>query len=199
MFCPKCGVESPDDSQFCRKCGKLMSVSTSVVAVSAPPKRNVALWILVPLLALVVVWVAVRLVAHQTFGPTLGPSTLSPQARLYTETFNKPITIRAVSFYYVTFTLPPGSSNVKLQGHFAATGGSGNDVEVFLLNEDAFTNWKNGHQTNAIYNSGKVTQDSPNVNLPTDAGTYYLVFNNRFSLVTPKAVEANLTFTYSHL
>jgi hypothetical protein len=145
-------------------------------------------------------WLIVQSVQQQQrAGSQTRPATVAPPVRFVSESFNKAITIRAVSFFYVPFTLPAGSSNAKLQGHFAATGGSGNDVEVFLLNEDAFTNWKNGHQTNAIYNSGKVTQDSPNVNLPTDAGTYYLVFNNKFSLVTPKAVEANLTFTYSHL
>jgi hypothetical protein len=31
------------------------------------------------------------------------------------------------------------------------------------------------------------------VSLPSDAGTYYLVFNNKFSLVSPKAVQDNLT------
>jgi hypothetical protein len=198
MFCPKCGVESPDDSQFCRKCGKLMGVSTGAVAAAppTPPKRNVALWVLLPLLALLVVWVAVRLVANQSFGPTLVPA--SPQSRVYSESFNKSITIPALNFFYVPFTVPAGSSNVRMQGHFVATGGSGNDVEVFLLNADAFTNWRNGHKANAIYSSGKVTQDSPNAGLPSDAGTYYLVFNNRFSLIAPKAVEANLNFTYYH-
>ena len=37
--------------------------------------------------------------------------------------------------------------------------------------------------------------ETVNVKLPDDAGKYYFVFNNKFSLVTPKAVQANLTMT----
>jgi hypothetical protein len=42
-------------------------------------------------------------------------------------------------------TVPADASYVTLQGHFAVTGGSGNDVEVYMLPEDGFTNWENRH------------------------------------------------------
>jgi hypothetical protein len=93
-------------------------------------------------------------------------------------------------------TVPADASYVTLQGHFAATGGSGNDVEVYMLPEDGFTNWENRHSATPLYSSGRVTQDTLNVALPPDAGTYYLVFSNKFSLVTPKAVQTNITLTY---
>jgi hypothetical protein len=93
-------------------------------------------------------------------------------------------------------TVPADASYVTLQGHFAATGGSGNDVEVYMLPEDGFTNWENIHSATPLYSSGRVTQDTLNVALPPDAGTYYLVFSNKFSLVTPKAVQTNITLTY---
>ncbi|MGO9647288.1 MAG: zinc-ribbon domain-containing protein [Terriglobales bacterium] len=35
MFCPKCGTDHPDDSQFCRKCGQTLSAAGSTAA-SAP-------------------------------------------------------------------------------------------------------------------------------------------------------------------
>lgn len=41
MFCNKCGTEVPDDSQFCRKCGKALSaapVSTGGGAAAAPAR-----------------------------------------------------------------------------------------------------------------------------------------------------------------
>jgi len=35
-----------------------------------------------------------------------------------------------------------------------------------------------------------------NATLPNDTGAYYLVFNNKFSLLSPKAVQGNFTLTY---
>jgi len=33
--------------------------------------------------------------------------------------------------------------------------------------------------------------------LPSDGGTYHVVFSNEFSVLTPKAVEASLTLKYA--
>ena len=41
-----------------------------------------------------------------------------------------------------------------------------------------------------------MTQVNLNVSLPPNEGTYYIVFNNRFSMLSPKAVEANVTLHY---
>ena len=90
-----------------------------------------------------------------------------------------------------------GATNVRLQGHFSATGGAGNDVQVYLMNDDEFVNWRNHHPINPIYNSQRATQGTVNVSLPSDAGTYYVVFDNRFSFISPKAVQDNLTLQYT--
>ena len=45
------------------------------------------------------------------------------------------------------------------------------------------------------FNSGKVTQNTINALLP-GPGTYYLVCNNRFGLLAPKAVEINAILHY---
>jgi hypothetical protein len=74
-----------------------------------------------------------------------------------------------------------GATNVTMKGHFTATGGGRNDIEVFVLAEDEFVNWQNRHSVNALYRSGQVTQDSINLTLPSDAATYYVVFSNKFS------------------
>jgi len=92
--------------------------------------------------------------------------------------------------------VPPNASNVKVEGRFVAAGGTGNDVEIYLLGEDEFTNWQNGHATPTYYNSGRVTVGDLNAILPGDTGAYYLVFNNRFSLLTPKAVQLSAELTY---
>lgn len=71
----------------------------------------------------------------------------------------------------------------------------GNDIELFVLDEDGFVNFQNGHSVRTHFNSNKVTQGSVDAGLPGE-GTYYLVFNNNFSLLTPKAVTANLTLEW---
>ena len=94
------------------------------------------------------------------------------------------------------FTVPAGASNVTLKGHFTASGGSGSDIQVVVVNEDEYVNWQNGHPTKTFYNSGKLTQGSINITLPSDPTTYYVVFSNKFSLLTPKAVQASVDLSY---
>ncbi len=106
-------------------------------------------------------------------------------------------TVPAHSAKQYKFAVPPGATAVRLDGHFAATGGPRNSIEVWVMNDDEFVNWLNHHPPRAIYNSAKVTQGTLRVSLPSDAGTYHVVFNNEFSVLTPKAVEAGLTLKYA--
>lgn len=78
---------------------------------------------------------------------------------------------------------------------YSATGGSGNDIEVYVLTDDEFVNWQNGHSTPTYYNTGRVTQSSINAALP-NGGSYNPVLNNRFSLPTSKAVAASVNVSY---
>ena len=111
-------------------------------------------------------------------------------------TGDKAFTVNAGGAYYYKFQVPAGAYSVALKGHFSATGGSGNDIEAYLVTEDDLVNWQNGHTVHTLYNSGRVTQETVNVALPSDAGKYCLVFNNKFSLLTPKAVQTDVTFSY---
>ena len=98
---------------------------------------------------------------------------------------------------YQTFKVPVVSGLTKpvINGSFSASGGN-NDVEVFVLEENQFLNWQNGHKNDAAYTSGRVTAGKLNVQLPEEAGTYYVVFSNRFSYITNKAVTAALKLAY---
>jgi hypothetical protein len=109
---------------------------------------------------------------------------------------NPDLHINALNFSYFKLDVPTGATSVNLHGNFTASGGFTNDVEVFVLPENDFVNWQNRHAANAIYNSGKVTVGTLNVTLPSDAGTYYLVFNNRFSLLTQRTVLVDATLVY---
>jgi hypothetical protein len=94
------------------------------------------------------------------------------------------------------FVVPAGVTGASLEGRFAATGGPRNSIEVWVMNDDQFVNWTNRHPLTTLYNSQRVTQGTIKLRLP-DAGTYHVVFNNEFSMLTPKAVEASLTLKYA--
>lgn len=131
-----------------------------------------------------------------TFGDCQTPTQL-PQPQLHTTTTgDKAFTLNAGAATYFKFPVSAGAYNASLKGHFSATGGVGNDIEVFVMTEDDYVNWQNRHTVNTLYNSGKVTQETLNVTLPTDAGMYYLVFSNKSSWLVPRAVQANVNLTY---
>jgi hypothetical protein len=107
-------------------------------------------------------------------------------------------TVGAGSSSYFRFSVPATATNVFVDGHFAATGGASNDIEVYVLNANEFVDFQNHHQTATFYGSQRETQNSISAVLPSGAGTYYLVFNNGFSLLTAKAVQASAVLHYTN-
>lgn len=205
MFCTKCGTDLPDDSRFCRSCGQTLGVvSTGGGAAAAPariapkPKSRFTYWHYVGLLVLVLLggtWYVQNM--RKSALPLPEQSRQVAQPQLHTQgTGDKAFTVNAGGIYYFTFEMPAGAFNTTLKGHFSATGGAGNDVEAFVVTEDDFVNWQSGHSVKALYNSGRVTQETLNLPLPPNPGKYLLVFSNKFSLLTPKAVQADVQLSY---
>lgn len=107
---------------------------------------------------------------------------------------NATITVRAGSHraYYVSVT--SGMENARIIGTFTASGGSGNDIIVYVMDETNYINWKNGHQAYCYYNSGKVTTGSFTVYL--SPGTYYVIYDNTFSIISDKEVSTRVDLKY---
>ena len=98
-------------------------------------------------LAIIVVISAVvvaGLVANQALHPLVSTSIVS-----------NTITVAPGTTQKFTFSVPAGASNAHISGTFSATGGSGNDIIVYV--SDSYGN--------ALYNSGQVTTGNFNVDI----------------------------------
>lgn len=111
-----------------------------------------------------------------------GSATPTPQPR-EVPIFKQTVGVGAGRFYSFRFTLV---KTARLVGRFQAFGGS-NDIAAAILDDDALPAFSAGQATRAYYASaGYVTTDS--VNLVLAPRTYYLTFDNRKALLTPKTV-----------
>ena len=213
MFCPKCGTEHPDDSQFCRKCGRGLAVvasATGTAAAVAParipetkpqatkPKRKLVRTPYAIAGVVLIIFVIYGYNASQRANPNPAASPIDRIVKQqHTLTAKNPnLHINALSSSSFKLIVPAGATSVLLHGNFTASGGLSNDIEVFVMPEDDFVNWQNGHNAKTFYNSGRVTVGTLNVNLPADAGTYYLVFSNKSSLLTQRNVLVDTALTY---
>ena len=121
-----------------------------------------------------------------------GPSSrTAPQQIKEIVTPAKPLTeasfiVSPRGYKYYEFS----SSGSHVSGRFKAQGGSGNDIQVFIFDGDGFENWKNHHTATTYYNSGKVTVGTIDAQL--GSGTYFLVFDNSFSLLSNKAISSDI-------
>ena len=106
----------------------------------------------------------------------------------------KPFSVNANSYVYFEFDVPQNAQKARLIGSFEAIGGSGNDVQVIVVDQIGFTNFQNGHQFRTPYSTQRITTDTINVSMRP--GHFYLVFNNKFSLLTPKAVTVDIELQY---
>lgn len=212
MFCPKCGTEHPDDSQFCRKCGQGLAVvasATGTAAAVAParipetkpqekPGRKLVRTPFAIAGVLLLLFIVYGYNASQRTNPNPNANPIDRIVKQqHTTTLSNPqLLVNPLNFAYFKLDVPAGASSVLLHGDFTASGGLGNDIEVFLLPESDFVNWQNGHNAKTFYNSGKVTIGTINVNLPAAQGTYYLVFNNKYSLLARKSIRVDAALTF---
>ena len=101
---------------------------------------------------------------------------------------NDAFTIAAGQFVAYPIEVHPRGGRVF--GKFRAQGGGHSDIECFIVDEDGLENFGTGHSVPTYYNSGRVTVATINVVLRE--GRYFLVFNNKYSIITPKAVAASI-------
>ncbi len=185
MFCPSCGQQNPENARYCKVCGKRPDAALEPVrsaARKAPERKSHAPRnILLVLAGLVAFYVFVVSPGAGGFGESHSEALTPTQ-----------FTVKAGTIYYVRFNV---GSSARVVGRFEASGGEGNDVQVVLANADSFENWKNGHTAQVLYQTEKTTVGNINV-LIKQPGTYFLCFNNKFSLFTDKTVSGDIQLRY---
>jgi hypothetical protein len=172
MYCTQCRTELPEGSQFYSKCGQ--SMTEAATKPKDLPVSGIAALLAVGLIVVVGISKIVS-VASSPATPVVPNIPIQTTTQYVPQQRNQPITstaftVKAGSFDYFAFSVPSDATNVFVDGHFVATGGAGNDIEVYILNSDEYVNFQNHHQTATFYNSQRETQNSINAVLPTGAG-----------------------------
>jgi hypothetical protein len=210
MFCRFCGSTLRDDSNFCHSCGKALTAASPssiagtgegvavapVKSASPKTKKPTALGsfvIGVLLIAGVLWWVINKSDSGSSSPSTLRQLVAQPRTEVLS---NGEFALSATQYRYIRFEVPQNTSAVRVEGTFSASGGAGNDIEAYVFSDDDFVNWQNRHHVRAFYNSGRATQGTLEVTLPL-AGTYYLVFNNNFSLFSSKTVQTSIRLHFN--
>ncbi len=161
--------------------------------------RKIAIVVVVVILVVIVAAVVafssgIGIVQTKTV-TTTATSTTTTLSQTSANVVNALVTVGARNYEDYQINVPQGATSVTVSGSFTASGGSGNDIEVIVLDSTSFVNWQNGHQVSAYYDSGQVTTNNFNIQLP-GSGTYYLVYNNQFSLLSSKNVNTQVNVNY---
>lgn len=170
---------------------------TNVFAVATSPKSKV--WIGAGV-AIVVVIAVVLLGSSLSSASSAKSAASSNAAYIPTEhrknIVNGVIGVNARGYQAYPIYAPGGSTNVRVTGAFVASGGSGNDVKVWILDEQGLTNFKNGHQPSSYYSSGEKTTETINASIPS--GTQlYLIYDNSYSFLSSKQVNTTVDLVYT--
>jgi len=195
MYCSQCATEIPEHGRYCPNCAAPQAGAPPSERTPEPKisiRRGVSITVLLMILCFFG-----YVYYSQNIDTTAPPIITSPHTvQLFVEEAS---VIKPGNYRYVKFTVPEHAKSVRVDGSFNASGGSGNDVEVFIVDENGFVNFQNDHSANTFYNSGKVTADDLNVQLPSPEAvpaTYYLILSNTFSLISNKVVDANIILHY---
>lgn len=129
---------------------------------------------------------------------TTTPESPAPQP-VIVKVLSGPFIVPALGYSSVNFQVDSERmQQARLFGNFtlvANKAGKKLDIEMCLLNGDQFRMLTRGQSTTTLYNTGRVTDSRINLSIP-QSGTYYLVFNNKFSVLTPKTVSGVILLQY---
>lgn len=227
MFCPKCGKQIHQDSQFCFICGHKIDLSNLEGDAQPEPvvspqedeqagRQSKAIVAAIAVFGALMIallifawWYEAKEKERQRQGLQQGRNSVRqllsiaiPKPTPYWEKAAARVSRQAIAlkpgeYYISTIVIDPQWKTPRLKGRFHAQGGSGNDVRVAVTNEDGLINFKNNHEFKAWYHSGKVTTDT--IDVAIGPGKYYFIVSNKYSIFAHKSVEIDLNLEYEYL
>ncbi len=128
--------------------------------------------------------------------PSTSPTSTVPLVSESTNVVTGMVVVPANGSRDLTFDIDGTTQqNIRLVGWIHASGGSQNEIEVFVANDADFQSWQQGRKVTPLYNSGRTTLADLDVRIPASTVRYHLVFNNVFSS-SLKYVQAQLDLEY---
>lgn len=208
--CSECGTEISDQAPSCPKCGfptKNIKIENKVQTAGdmqkrEKPRKKTRVGLVIGLLFFGIIAVIALLYAFKLMNQTSSNSgssvfNLIPQER-QVNLVNGSIIVKSAQWKYYSFNTLKSWRNIHLNGKFEASGGSGDDIRLLVMTKNDFTNFTNGHQAYSIYDSGKLTVSNLNVGLPSETQDWVIAFDNTFSTVTDKEVNADISLIYTY-
>jgi len=217
VYCSACGAQNTEDKKFCGDCGKALPSEQSgipeekPVSVSHPKETEKKIYVTkdeqkksntVRNVIIVFIFIVIIFLGYSQLGNYSNTQErlsegggIIPQEQSISIVRGM-ITVEADNYQGYRFSVPSSASNAHISGSFTASGGWGNDIQVLIMDEEAFTNWRNGHQVNVFFTSGIITTDSFDVSVPAGEA-YYIVYSNQFSLISDKDVSTTVTLFYT--
>lgn len=210
MYCSQCSQQLKPTDRFCPNC------ATPTTETARPPVaqrvakevgrntkygRPIAVFITaVAVIAILIVAGIFGIITYDSYQSTrpnptnkqkssafnTNPTTLEPPPKTRMLVVNESFHVDAQS--YISYKISILNQG-RVEGGFRAYGGK-NDIDVIIVDEDNFENWKNGVNGRSPYQSGYTSRGKIDVVIP--AGVYYLVFSNRAAWLTNKTVAAEI-------
>ena len=88
---------------------------------------------------------------------------------------------------------------MAVAGQFSvASDAAENTIEVLVLSEEELGKWQTGSVARWIYETGRSSEGSVQCDLPAGAGSYFVVFSNKFSTVGSKKITARLVLRHKN-